>query len=315
MGLHYETGSIIEPNCTTRCTCQGGHFYCTEQMCVTNGSTCYVFGYGHYQTFDMNHFDFQGNCEYVLTQPCNSSAFTITIGNSMHTSFAAFPNVVRIIIPTDSLTILLGRDKLGGTITINDVIHVINDVIHVVNEDRVILQSDNVKVIRIQGNFYILLIMHRVEIFWDGLYRVAVSVDNSWENKLCGVCGNYNNDLSDDFTMSNGNLTSIVNEFGSSWLFANTSLSCGMASFSNSCQASDIIDARAKCNELLNNVFNVCHNAVDPVPYVNNCITDYCSCNETDREYCYCNSLATYAAAYASKRIVISNWRKVFCCK
>ena len=58
------------------------------------------------------------------------------------------------------------------------------------------------------------------------------------------VCGNYNNDLRDDFKMSNGNLTSVANEFGSSWLFGNTTLSCGVTSFSNSCQASDLIKAR-----------------------------------------------------------------------
>lgn len=308
MGIHYETGATIEPNCTTRCTCQGGRFDCMEQMCNAKGSTCYVSGYAHYRTFDMNHYDFQGSCEYVLTRPCNSSAFIITTGNSMHDSFVAFPNFVKIVIPLDSLEILLGRSKHGGTI-------MINDVIHVANEDRIVLQSDNVKVIRIQGNFHVLLIIHHIEIFWDGLYRVAVTVDRLWKNKLCGLCGNYNNDLSDDFRMSNGNFASVVNEFASSWLFSNTSLSCDMTPFSNSCEAIDIANARARCSELLNSVFNVCNNAVDPVPYVNDCIFDYCSCNKTDREDCYCNSLATYAAACAANRIVIPKWREAFCRK
>ena len=307
-GLRYETGTIIEPNCTTRCTCQEGHFDCIEQMCIANGSTCFMFGYGHYQTFDMNHFDFHGSCEYVLTQPCHSSNFTISAGSSTHDSFVAFPNFVRIIIPTDNLEILLGRDKLGGTI-------MINDVIHVVNEDQVVLQSDSVKVIRIQGSFHVLLIMHHVEIFWDGLYRVIVTADSLWEDKLCGLCGNYNNDLRDDFKMSNGNLTSVVNEFGSSWLFGNTTLSCSVTSFSNSCQASDLIKARARCNELLSSVFNACNNAINPAPYISSCIFDFCSCNETDRENFYCNGLAAYAAACATKGIVIHKWRKAFCRK
>ena len=308
VGVCYEEGTIIEPNCTTRCTCQDAYFDCMEQACIANGSTCYASGYGHYQTFDMNHFDFQGSCEYVLTKPCNSSAFIITVGNSMHDSFVTFPNFIRIIIPTDSLEILLRRDHQGGNI-------IIDDITHVVNEDKVVLQTNNVKAFRIQGNFYVLLIMHRVEIFWDGMYRVAVTADSTWENRMCGLCGNYNNDLSDDFEMPNGNLTSVVNEFGSSWLFGNTSLSCDVTSFSNSCQASDVINAQEKCNELLNSVFNVCNNEVDPVPYINNCVFDYCSCNETEREDCYCNSLATYAAVCAAKRIVIPNWREVFCCK
>ena len=308
MGVCYEEGAMIQPNCTTRCVCQDAYFDCMEQTCIANGSTCYVSGYGHYQTFDMNHFDFQGSCEYVLTKLCDSSAFVITVGNSMDDSFVAFPNFIRIIIPTDSLEILLRRDKQGGDI-------IIDDITHVVNEDKVVLQTDNVKVIRIQGNFHVLLITHHVQIFWDGMYHVLVTADSTWENRTCGLCGNYNNDWSDDFEMPNGNVTSVVDEFGSSWLFGNTSLSCDVTSFSNSCQAGDVINARAKCNELLNSVFNVCNNEVDPLPYINNCVFDYCSCNETEMKDCYCNSLATYAAVCAANRIVIPNWREVFCRK
>ena len=305
VGVQYEEGAVIEPNCTTRCICQNASFDCMEQICTADGSTCHISGYGHYQTFDMNHFDFQGSCEYVLSKPCNSSAFIITVGNSKHDSFVAF---IRIIIPNISLEILLGRNKQGGNV-------MIDDITHIVNEDKVVLQTDDVKVIRIQGNFYVVLIKHRIEIFWNGLYHVAVTADSTWENRMCGLCGNYNNDLSDDFKVPNGNVTSVANEFGSSWLFSNNSLSCDVTPFLNSCQASDVINARAKCNELLNNVFNVCNNAVDPEPYIDNCVFDYCSCNKTEREDCYCNSLATYAAVCAANRIVIPNWREAFCRK
>ena len=308
MGLHYEVGAIIEPNCTTRCTCRGGYFDCIEQVCIADGSTCYVFGYAHYQTFDMKYFDFQENCEYILTQPYNSSVFTITAGNTMQTASVAFPNFIRIIVPIDNLEILLGRNKQGGIITINDVIHIVND-------DRVVLQSDAVKVIRIQGSFYVLLTTYHVKIFWDGINYAAITVDSVWENKLSGLCGNYNAELNDEFEMPNGSLASVANEFGSSWLFGNTSLNCTMMPISNFCQASDVVDARVRCNNLLSSIFNACSNAVDPLPFVKNCIADYCSCNETDREDCYCNSLATYAAACAAKSIIIPNWRKVFCCK
>ena len=59
--------------------------------------------------------------------------------------------------------------------------------------------------------------------------------------------------------------------------------------------------------------------------YINDCILDYCQCNEEDREGredredgedCYCNSLATYAAVCASSGVVIPSWRDDYlCCK
>ena len=76
-----------------------------------------------------------------------------------------------------------------------------------------------------------------------------------------------------------------------------------------------MIEAQARCNELGNSVFNVCSSIVDPTPYINDCMLDYCLCSAADRDDCYCNSLSTYASACASSGIIISDWRNQFCRK
>ena len=86
----------------------------------------------------------------------------------------------------------------------------IDDITHIVNEDKVVLQTDDVKVVRIQGNFYVVLITHHIEIFWDGLHRVAVTADSTWENRMCGLCGNYNNPICITICIENGRYSSYV---------------------------------------------------------------------------------------------------------
>ena len=83
-GIQYDIGDVMQPNCTTRCTChEGGNFVCTPQRCLLDGPTCYASGDPYYGSFDSKGFDCQGNCEYVLTKPCNNTDFIITAVNTL----------------------------------------------------------------------------------------------------------------------------------------------------------------------------------------------------------------------------------------
>ena len=307
-GLQYEVGDMIQPNCSTRCTCHyGGYFVCKPQKCLVDGPTCYAWGDPHYGSFDSKRFDFQGNCEYVLTKPCNNSDFIITAVNTLwvYNPTVSVTSLVKVIIPNKGLKIILSRSNIT-----------INDVVHTNNGDRVIHRSSGVEVSRTGGQPYVLLtIGYPLVIKWTGSYRVDIAASSSWQGQLCGLCGNYNNDVSDDFMFPNGSVTTSANDFGSSWLYAKTSEDCGVPQPPPPCPTSVTTAAQSRCNELMNSVFNVCNSVVDPSDFIDGCKLDYCLCSEEDREHCYCNSLSSYAAVCASKGVVISNWRNFFCRK
>ena len=304
MGIQYEIGDVIQPNCSTICTCQGGNFNCRTQKCVLDGPTCYGWGDPHYRSFDYSYFDFQGDCEYVLSQPCNdSSEFIIAASNTAINSFVSVTSQVRIIIEKRGIEIILGR----GYITINGKTQSNEGVIH---------RSSGVEVTRSGRHAYILLtISYPIAISWDGSHRVDITPSSSWKDMLCGLCGNYNDDNSDDFMLPDGSVTSSVNDFGSSWLYSKTSSICGVPQPPPPCSESIMIAAESRCGELRMGVFSVCNDMIDPEEFIIGCELDYCLCSNGDREDCYCNSLSTYAAACAAVGVIIPNWRNFFCRK
>ena len=303
-GVHYNTGDIIQPNCSTRCTCQDGNFDCELQYCLVDGPTCYAWGDPHYQSFDYNYFDFQGDCEYILTQPCNSSDFIITASNTAINS-SVTTSQIKIIVPKRKLEIVLSDHYV-----------LINQKLYTDHEYNVLRIFSDVRMFKTGGHLYVLLtITHPIAVHWDGSHRVGITPSSSWQGMLCGLCGNYNNDNSDDFMLSNGSMTISVNEFGNSWLYSNTSSTCGVQMSSPACMESIMVEAETRCSELMKGAFSACSSMVDPKSFIDGCELDYCSCSDENREDCYCNSLSAYAAACAAAGVTIPNWRDSFCRK
>ena len=307
MGAQYQDGEQIQPNCSTRCTCQQEQFQCEQQTCFADGPTCYAAGDPHYQTFDLRYFDFQGDCEYILTTPCNSSEFTVIVGNSAHNSFVSCTETVTVLVPGQNLEILLGRGN-GGTVTINGNLQPNSG-------DGIIMQSSEVEIIRTGGHPHVLLLTYGVRIFWDGVFRVEVTVSQIWENELCGLCGNFNNDATDDFETPSGSLALTENAFGNSWLYTNSSSGCSRLSVPPTCSNDIMTEAQTRCEAMSQTVFTSCNTVVDPTQFIENCMFDYCLCNDVDREDCFCDSLATYAAACAAAGATPPNWRRFHCRK
>jgi len=308
MGLRYREGDQMQPNCTTRCICQNGKFVCHSQSCIADGATCYAWGDPHYRTFDLKKFDFQGDCEYVLTQSCNSSEFSVIVTNSAHNQYVSCTDSVRVVVPNSSLNILLGRGN-GGTVTINDRLQPNNG-------DEMILQSDQVEVTRVGGQLHVILSTSGVRISWDGFYYVAVTVSTSWRGRLCGLCGNYNGNPNDDFITSNNILTTSADIFGHSWVVNNNLReSCGGLITPNPCPSNVMTEAQTRCGVLREIYFSTCNDAVDPTDFIESCVYDYCHCNEIDREGCYCNSLAAYARVCSGNGVVLQEWREYYCSK
>ena len=303
MGVQYNEGDYITPNCSSRCVCRDRHFVCEPQFCITDGPTCQAYGDPHYRTFDARYFDFQGTCEYILAKSCNSSAFSVIVTNSAHNQYVSCTDTVRVVVPNENLNVLLARGG-GGTVTINDILQLNTG-------DGIILQSGGVEVLRIGGRPHIIMSTLGIRVSWDGLYRAEVTVSTRWRGNLCGLCGNYNGDPNDDFQTPDGSVVSSANDFGLSWVVDNdVGDSCSGLAPLPQCSTAVMDEARRRCAVLREEHFNACNDIVDPTTFIESCIFDYCHCNVNDREECYCNSLSTYAGACGANGVVLSDWSR-----
>lgn len=79
-------------------------------------------------------------------------------------------------------------------------------------------------------------------------------------------------------------------------------LFCTGSSFSSTARF-----AEEACALLTSSKFEACHGAVSPLPYLQNCRYDVCSCS--DGRDCLCNAVANYAAVCARKGVHIG-WRE-----
>ncbi|ENN81914.1 hypothetical protein YQE_01626, partial [Dendroctonus ponderosae] len=70
--------AAVQSDCNT-CTCKNGKWQCTDRQCTAE---CSAWGDSHYKTFDGKHFDYQGQCDFVLAKgSLGSDSFDVTIQN------------------------------------------------------------------------------------------------------------------------------------------------------------------------------------------------------------------------------------------
>ena len=307
-GMFYQQGDQIKPNCTTKCICQNGEWACSRTSCF-NGAICYASGDPHYSTFDSRRYDFQGICEYVLTKDCQRGRFIVTVVNTpcSRGSTVSCTTEVTITVPNVNLVINLRRGPAGGELYFNG-----NHYPNMGNGH--ILTVGEVEIVR-NGGIIVTLTSTGLVVTWKGTSSVQVQALKDLKNELCGLCGNYNGNYSDDFQNPSGIVEQNVNDFAFSWLHdGHTRDNCTLPT-PDPCPV--IIQNRglSLCNVLRGSEFSACHDVVSPDPYIADCIYDYCRCSSNQSQVCFCDSLENYAKACAANRIVLNNWRALYCRK
>ncbi|XP_066438472.1 mucin-5AC-like [Eleutherodactylus coqui] len=294
---YYAPGETVPSKCNT-CTCKNRKWECTTTTCL---ETCIVYGDGHYQTFDKRKYHFNGNCWYTLAQDYCSD-------DPLKGSFRIFTENVRcgskgttcskgLKVFLGNYEMILGKDKFD-----------------VVKRD----QGEYVPFkVRQMGLYMVIETAISLVVMWDRKTTIYVKIDPKFKGKLCGLCGNFDGDTSNDHITRSQSVVGDVVEFGNSW---KASPKCPDAvEVKDTCGSNSYRKAwsQKQCNILASGVFASCHPVVDYKPFMEDCVSDACACDAGGDCDCFCTVVAAYAQACSEAGQCIK-WRNpnmcpVFC--
>ncbi|OXB53555.1 hypothetical protein ASZ78_009837, partial [Callipepla squamata] len=290
-GLSYGKGEQIQTECEI-CTCRKGKWKCAQKSRCS--STCNLYGEGHITTFDGQRFVFDGNCEYILAMDgCNVnrplSSFKIVTENVICGKSG--------VTCSRSISIYLGN----LTFVLRDETFSISgqnlQVRYNVKKNALHLMFD----ISIPGKYNMTLV-------WNKHMNFFIKISRETQETICGLCGNYNGNMKDDFETRSKYVASNELEFVNSW---KENPLCGDVYFVvDPCSKNPYRKAWAEktCSIINSQVFSACHNKVNRMPYYEACVRDSCGCDIGGDCECMCDAIAVYAMACLDKGICI-DWR------
>ena len=158
-----------------------------------------------------------------------------------------------------------------------------------------------------------------VRLLWDGVSFLEMTVPPKYRNRLCGLCGNFNGDPSDDFFGRKKHQYGTGQQFGASWRVGGYR-ACSIQpkdmpkSYEPHCSQSweSRIQSDKFCNALHSSLFEQCSAKVDPEYYFNACKLDMCEC---PGDQCHCEVLTAYARECERAGQLVHGWREATNCK
>lgn len=217
----FDNGEFWDVNSCRSCYCDWGKVRCTEhvcpkltscpygqklitppgqccQQCVAEQTVCTVSGTSNYRTFDGLEYTYNGTCKYVLAADCLNDSFSVRIQNGKARGFWG----------GRTITVTLGEDR----ITLAQKMGI------KVNGKKVSLPSVQENFSIYQDDYKILLKTGSgIKLRWDGDTFIQIAAHHSIGGRLCGLCGNFNGNKSDDQMTRNGVTVDDSNKFANSW--------------------------------------------------------------------------------------------------
>ncbi|XP_062996673.1 IgGFc-binding protein-like [Elgaria multicarinata webbii] len=277
-----------------------------QPVCVpVSESTCWAQGDPHYHTFDGRNFDFMGTCTYTIAKTCGQDAslpyFSIEAKNEIrgntHVSYVGF-----VTVTVYDITISVTRSEVGFVRVNNQRARLPISL----NEGKLLLYQSGGSV-HVETDF-------SLWVSYDWNSYLVVKISSSFSENICGLCGNYNGDPTDDFSTPQGNLVPNPVEFGKSWKVEDGDRFCwdDCQGECKSCspEMANKYKAEPFCGWISkegDGPFSQCHSVIDPNIFLDNCVYDLCL-NDGLKDV-LCEALKSYAEACQKEGVAISDWR------
>ncbi|KAJ8245393.1 hypothetical protein GJAV_G00270270 [Gymnothorax javanicus] len=260
---------------------------------------CRSWGQHHFETFDGIYYYFPGTCSYILAKDCRSTEpqYTVWVHNSRSCRGSVYScsRYLSLHFPNEEEITITGYQVKQGGVRIS-----LPQTVHNVFLERL-------------ADYILVKSTFGFSLAWDGSSGVYVRMTEEHKGKACGLCGNYNDDGSDDLTTNYNVQTEDVAQFGNSWVVQlpqERRCRAVEEEFPGPCPSeSRMDDAIEKCSALLFFPFLSCHENIDPNPFVAGCVSDLCVADDVDT---FCRTLVEYTRACSHVGYPVREWRDSF---
>ncbi|KAF4094915.1 hypothetical protein G5714_023993 [Onychostoma macrolepis] len=296
----YSPGEVLNTR-NEECICKEGSWICVS---IPSPGLCSIEEGSHFTTFDGKEFTFHGDCNYVLSKDLESKF--IILGQI----------VPCVTLNTDtclkSIEVMFNNDKnhrlvikADGTVQHNAIIS-----LPYMTADFMVFMPSSFHIM-LQTTFGL-----QVQIQLVPLMQVYITVDQNFQGKTCGLCGNFNEMLADDLKTPQGVVEGTAVSFANAWK-AQANCPDRTERLDDPCSYSSDSKYFAEhwCSQMKKkeSLFVQCHATVNPDSYYKRCKYSSCTCEKS--EECLCAVFSSYARACAAKGIILHGWREIVCDK
>ncbi|KAM9299516.1 IgGFc-binding protein-like [Gastrophryne carolinensis] len=270
---------------------------------------CWASGDPHFYTFDRKYYDFMGTCTYKFAVVCGDvdpdlPKFAVNIKNdnrgSVHVSY-----IGQVSLEIGEYNILIKKGEYGF-VRVNNCLRKLP--ITLTNGTLRIFQSGNAAMIQLGNDMMT---------SYDWNHYLWIELTRRYAGKMCGMCGNYNQDPEDDHNMPSGIKAENVVGFGASWAVQDNTFcwhDCHGPCLSCPPNAAQRYAADSFCGLIskTNGPFAACHSVLPPKMYMENCVFDVCTNN--GYKLLSCQAVSSYAEACQRSGVNIGQWRDTAGC-
>ncbi|KAM4017436.1 mucin-2-like [Anomaloglossus baeobatrachus] len=180
------------------CTCDNRKWICDD---LHPKAECMVYGEGNYITFDQKHYQFSGQCEYILAQ-----------------DYCGLDNSVGTFLIT-----CINSECSDTGLTCSKIFKMyFNEFILVLSNGKAVIINEGGKseaAFNIWDNsiYLYIFVSNGMVLIWDKKTGFTVRIPESFQYSVCGLCGNFDGNSKNEYTTRAHCNVEDVLEFGNSW--------------------------------------------------------------------------------------------------
>ncbi|KAL0605468.1 Zonadhesin [Plecturocebus cupreus] len=334
-GSYHEVGErwYTESTCARLCICSiHNNVTCFQSTCKPNQmcwaldgllrcrasdeGVCQLPGESHYVSFDGSNHSVPDACTHILVKVCHPGMdlpfFKISAKHEKEEGGTEAFRLHKVYI-----------DIYDAQVTLQKGHHVL------INSKQVTLPVvSQIPGVSIKSSSIYTIVNFKVgvQVKFDGNRLLEIEISTTYYGKVCGVCGNLNDEEEDELMMPSDELAQNDSEFVNSWKDKDTDPSCQkllvgeqqipaeqQENLSGNCRVADLCRAREKCEAVLwTPTWAQCASLVDLTPFLVGCTNTLCEFGGL--HHALCDVLQAFGAACQSQGLKPPLWRNSSFC-